>query len=432
MSAVERRDRQNVHEGEDDAEEGGHKPERVPVPLRREQTADGSEAAERLGAFRREEILHVAYVTREHLAAVLDASGERLEEAVVDVCHLILGLLRHIAEHKAHRLALGERRETACRHGIELAFERECVELAVHLTLYVDNSGERLHGVGVSLCAGEHIGAATHLVCELRERADGLAVEREDAVGFLQPHALGSRVGRYAVNYSRHITYDERRHILQHAEQVEVARRVDDHLLAVAQHVNLRSVSQTAIHVSLGVLELAEVGAEQDVVIMESERLSLLVELHSERHILRADVVLAPCEEAHGVDEKRQKEVDKHAAYHDKQSLPCRFRAELVCLGRLFHLLGVHRFVNHTRYLAVAAERKPTDAVRSVAVLRLELEQTEPRVEEEVELLDAHSEELREEEVSALVQEHEKRDSQHELECLYKKYFHLRVLSFEF
>ena len=48
------------------------------------------------------------------------------------------------------------------------------------------------------------------------------------------------------------------------------------------------------------------------------------------------------------------------------------------------------------------------------------------------ELLDAHSEELREEEVSALVKEHEKRDSQHELECLYKKNFHLRVLSFEF
>ena len=118
VSAVERRDGQNVHEGEDDAQEGGHKPERVPVPLRREQTADGSEAAERLGAFRREEILHVAHVAREHLAAVLDAGGERLEEAVVDVCHLILGLLRHVAEHKTHRLALGERRETRRRTGL--------------------------------------------------------------------------------------------------------------------------------------------------------------------------------------------------------------------------------------------------------------------------------------------------------------------------
>ena len=121
MSAVERRDRQDIHKGEDDAEESGHQPERVPIPLRREQTSNSTETTERLRSFSREEILHVAYVAREHLAAILNASRERLEEAIVDVCHLILGLLWHIAEHEAHRLSLRERRETTFRHSIELS-----------------------------------------------------------------------------------------------------------------------------------------------------------------------------------------------------------------------------------------------------------------------------------------------------------------------
>ena len=166
--------------------------------------------------------------------------------------------------------------------------------------------------------------------------------------------------------------------------------------------------------------------------ILEAECLRLLVEQHSLRHILRTDIVLTPCEEAHGVDEQREEEVDEYATYHYKESLPSWLRAELVWLSRLLHLFGVHRLVNHTRYLAVATEWQPADAVGSVAFLRLELEQTEPRVEEEVELLDAYAKEFREEEVSALMQKHEERDSQHKLERLYKKYFHLRVLSFEF
>jgi len=118
--------------------------------------------------------------------------------------------------------------------------------------------------------------------------------------------------------------------------------------------------------------------------------------------------------------------------FKDAKADMYRLRAELVWLSRLLHLLGIHRLVNHTRYLAVATERKPTDAVGWITLLRLELEQTEPRVEEEVELLDTYAKEFREEEVSALMQKHEERDSQHKLERLYKKYFHLRVLSFEF
>ena len=46
MATVEGGDGQDVHEGEDDRQEGRHLPEHVPVPHRGEQAADGSETAQ--------------------------------------------------------------------------------------------------------------------------------------------------------------------------------------------------------------------------------------------------------------------------------------------------------------------------------------------------------------------------------------------------
>ena len=45
VAAVEARDRDDVHEGEDDAQQRGHAPETVPVPHLREDAADGQETA---------------------------------------------------------------------------------------------------------------------------------------------------------------------------------------------------------------------------------------------------------------------------------------------------------------------------------------------------------------------------------------------------
>ena len=72
----------------------------------------------------------------------------------------------------------------------------------------------------------------------------------------------------------------------------------------------------------------------------------------------------------------------------------------------LLHLLLVHRLVYHSGNLNISAKRKPSDAVFSIAVLWLELEQVKPRVEEEIEFLDPYLKQFREEEVSALVQNH--------------------------
>jgi hypothetical protein len=46
VSAVKRRDWQEVHERQNDAQEGRHMPEQVPTPYGREHRTDGSEAAE--------------------------------------------------------------------------------------------------------------------------------------------------------------------------------------------------------------------------------------------------------------------------------------------------------------------------------------------------------------------------------------------------
>ena len=70
----------------------------MPVPCVGEHTTDGSEASERLGAVSAEEILHVAYISREDVTSVLDTSRETLEEAVAYVRYLIVGHRRSETE----------------------------------------------------------------------------------------------------------------------------------------------------------------------------------------------------------------------------------------------------------------------------------------------------------------------------------------------
>ena len=84
MATVKGRNGEDIHEGEDDGEEGGHLPEHIPVPHGREEAADGSETTERLGTFGGEDVLHVVDVGREDMPAVLDAGGDALEETVFD------------------------------------------------------------------------------------------------------------------------------------------------------------------------------------------------------------------------------------------------------------------------------------------------------------------------------------------------------------
>ena len=149
--------------------------------------------------------------------------------------------------------------------------------------------------------------------------------------------------------------------------------------------------------------------------VAEAIALSFLIELHAERHVLRGDIVLAPVEHDHAIDKESQQKIDGDTGHHDDEPLPGGLRAELPGLRVALELFGVHALVHHTRYLAVAAEGQPADAVGCIAVLGLELKEVEPRVEEEIELLYAHPEELCREHVAHLMQENQQRYGHHEL-----------------
>ena len=125
-------------------------------------------------------------------------------------------------------------------------------------------------------------------------------------------------------------------------------------------------------------------------------------------------------EEDHRIDEQRQEEIHQHTADHDQQTLPGRFGTELPRLFGLFHLFGIEALVDHTGNLTIAAEGQPTHAILRVTALGLKLKQAavplpDGGVEEQVELIYAYAEQFGEEEVSALMQQYQQANGQHEL-----------------
>ena len=235
--------------------------------------------------------------------------------------------------------------------------------------------------------------------------------------------------------------------------QQEVGRYVYVHLLAFAQYGHPLGLGH--LHQSLGrVVQLLVVGHQGNVAVAETGVKGHAAVLHThlgllERHVLPARSIYDAC-----IDQDCQQEIEQHTRYHNKESLPCRFGAEFPFLGRLFHLLGVHRLVDHAGNLAIAAQGKPPDAIFSVApeaflflglrrsvfilafqfpglaktsdiFLGLPFEQLYPGVEEDVELLHLHSEDAGEEEVTELVDYDEESECQYQLGCFNQKCFHL-------
>ena len=83
MTTVQSRDGKDVHEGEDDAEEGCHLPEDVPIPIGREQVADGSETTQRLSALSGKDVFQVVNIRSKHAPTVFHTCRKTLEEAVL-------------------------------------------------------------------------------------------------------------------------------------------------------------------------------------------------------------------------------------------------------------------------------------------------------------------------------------------------------------
>ena len=126
------------------------------------------------------------------------------------------------------------------------------------------------------------------------------------------------------------------------------------------------------------------------------------------------EIGLAPRPAHADVYQQGEHDIHHDASDHNQQPLPGRLGPELVGLYGLLHLVGVHRFVDHARYFDVSAERNPADAVLGLSLA--ELEQREPRVEEQVELFDPRLENPGEQEMSELVDDDQQGKAENELE----------------
>ena len=174
------------------------------------------------------------------------------------------------------------------------------------------------------------------------------------------------------------------------------------------------------------VVDLLAVDRDEAVAVAESHPVARLVEVVAPAGLVVREVGLAPRVADADVDRDGQQNVHHHAGDHHQKALPGGLGPELPGLHLALLVLLVHRLVDHARDLDVAAQRQPAQSVFGVPAA--ELEEREPRVEEDVELLDADAEDARHDEVSQLVDTHEDREAEEELKNLDDE-FHGKVFT---
>ena len=94
-----------------------------------------------------------------------------------------------------------------------------------------------------------------------------------------------------------------------------------------------------------------------------------LVVVVSEFGILERQIVLAPMCKDTGVDEQCRQEVDQHAAADDAKALPGFFAAVFPGLRFAFEFVFALGFVDHSCYVAIAAQGYPADTPQGVVLV---------------------------------------------------------------
>ena len=120
-----------------------------------------------------------------------------------------------------------------------------------------------------------------------------------------------------------------------------------------------------------------------------------------------------------GVDYYCKDKVEKYSSKNYKESLPRRFAAVFPRLRLFGHGLLVHGFIYHSRYLAVATQRKPSYTVFGITVFWLVFEKAEPWVKEKIEFLNPYLEYSCKKEVPELMDKYQYAQGQYELQYLY-------------
>ena len=80
MSAIQGRNRKNVHESKNDGKHGSHAPKRMPIPYGRKERSNGSETAKILISLVGEKITEIGNIASEGSDTQTNAFGERLRE----------------------------------------------------------------------------------------------------------------------------------------------------------------------------------------------------------------------------------------------------------------------------------------------------------------------------------------------------------------
>ena len=174
---------------------------------------------------------------------------------------------------------------------------------------------------------------------------------------------------------------------------------VDIEGVAVPEHRSLfRGLSRQISLKHLETLRGVVIEFQNAVSGAEAHFVGQLVDIYA--GALVAYVGLAIVRQDAGIYYDGEDEVEKHSAEHHQEPLPGRLAAEFPRLRLAFQLFRVHGLVYHAGYLAVPAERKPAYAVFGIGIFRLEPEQGETGVEEQVKFFDADTEYLGENEMS--------------------------------
>ena len=386
MSAVEPRDGDDVHHRQDDRQEGRLEPEVVPVPRGGEDAADREESADFLVefGFRLHDQLELLPIGGQRAPSLAESRRDRLPEGVVARARSVGGGCQYA---QTALVAYGKRQ-----------FQR--VGAAQHLDAYF------LPGMELQLC----------LVVE--EFQIAVAVHGDDLVAFLQARRCDDAVHKERFAQAEQILVAL---FLPHGDK-GFEREFEHHFLAAAfdNHGAAVFVDKQSVEQRHRVVDGLAVHRYEPVAVLEAQAVARLVEGVAPAGIVVGEVGVAPRIADSAVDDDGQQDVHHHAGDHHQKALPGRFGPELPRLHGLAPEILVHRLVDHAGDLHVAAQRQPADAVFGVAAL--ELEEREPRVEEDVELLDADAENPRHEEVPQLVDAHEDGETEEELDDFDEKF----------
>ena len=142
---------------------------------------------------------------------------------------------------------------------------------------------------------------------------------------------------------------------------------------------------------------------------------------HPVFHIFSRQVGFTPGKQDSDINGKGQQHIHHHPSQHNQQALPGGFGTKFPGLSGLFHLLGIHRFVHHSRNLHISSQRQPADTVFRFPFFKFK--QRKPGIEKHIEFFYPRFKKLCKKEMSELVEQNQNGKAQYKLQH-FNQYIH--------